>query len=178
MINVSFDNVHWVSTMVLISWQESKSREEAQTPLTVEFTQWRSTQHSRGAIADVCGNKRLILGSDYGSVARVEHGLELWHLDPRMSCCWWEPRNRPTGIKPWVATKYENVYLFTSQGPTSAAAAELQHEGISAHLCFPWQLLHSVLCSWVSELQMEYWQKISHVCFKTTNEAQTFQENK
>ena len=63
--------------MVLLSSLESKSREEAQSPLTVEFTQWRSTQHSRGAIADACGNERLILGSDYESVARVERRLEL-----------------------------------------------------------------------------------------------------
>lgn len=116
------------------------SREGPQT------SHWLWGSHSAGAHSaaeepgpDSYGNRKLNLGSDCGGWARVEPRLELWHLDPRMSCCWWEPRQYLSGSKPWAATKYENVYLATSRGPELAAAAttaaELQPEGVSAHLC-------------------------------------------
>lgn len=161
MINLSFNNGNWVSTMVLIAWQEPRAREVAQTPLTVEFTWWWS---SRGALPDPCGNERLILGSDYESAARVKQSLELGHLEPRMSCCcwWWEPRKHPSRINPWAATKCEDVYWLTSPGPKAAAAAAAELQLMESQLTsvrFPWQGLHSMPPSWVSELQMEYWQK-------------------
>lgn len=130
-----FHSTVWIECLL---W----SREGAQTPHThwLGFTQWWSTQCSRGAWSRLqYGNKKLNLGRDYGSWARVKQRLERWHLDPRMSCCWWEPRQHPSGIKPWAATKCENVYLVASRSPKStvaaAAAAELQLEGVSAHLC-------------------------------------------
>lgn len=118
------------------------------------YTHRWSPQCSRGTGPDSYGNKKLNLGSDFGELGQSEAQTELWHLDPRLSCCWWEPRQHPGRIKPWAATKYENVYLVASQGPKSGAAAASSYNSKESQLT---SVLFSLAAASVVATQLGKW---------------------